>query len=151
MAILDNPFKDQGKGEARGRREGRREDDQERKEAGDKQSQTQMSKMTETPVFIPYTVDSWLRKELQSQDDTVGEILRAPGVRFVERCGGSTVIGLLGASNPWATEWSCERQRCLPCKGRLMLTEEEESRPPQPIGSPPLPRPSGEQIKAIPK
>ena len=107
--------------------------------------------MIETPVFIPYTVDSWLRKELQRIDDIVGEIMRSPGRRCVERCGGNTVIGLLGSSNPWAQEWMCRRQNCLPCKGRYMLTEEVEARPPQPLGSPILPRPLREEIRSIPK
>lgn len=61
------------------------------------------------------------------------------------------MISLLGSSNPLAQEWMCGRQRCLLCKGRHMMSEEEESRPPQHTGSPPLPKPSGEDVRTIPK
>ena len=59
-------------------------------------------KVIETPIFIPFTRDSVLKKALQNLDDTLGEAMGCPGVRFIERCGGQTVAELLGSSNPWA-------------------------------------------------
>ena len=54
-------------------------------------------------------------------------------------------------SNPWIKEWSCRRKECLPCKGRLMLACEEVERPEPKPGSPTLPWPSKEQVRASPK
>ena len=57
-------------------------------------------KITEAPIFIPYTRDSMLKKNLQRIDDTIGECLGSPAVRFVERCGGSNLIDTLKIRNP---------------------------------------------------
>ena len=108
-------------------------------------------KVVETPIFVPYTKDSALRKRLQEVDDTIGEATNAPAVRFVERCGGGTIIELLGCSNPWARDWSCNRQGCLPCEGRLLVAGEEEQRPPPKEGEPPRPKPSKEETASSPK
>ena len=48
-----------------------------------------------------------------------------PQVRFVERAG-TTIIEELGKNNPWASEWYCPRQDCLPCQGRMELAAEAE-------------------------
>ena len=67
---------------------------------GTQRATSQKVKVVESPVFIPYTRDSKLRRALQEADDTIGEVLGTPSVRFVERCGGQTLVGLLGSSNP---------------------------------------------------
>ena len=105
----------------------------------------------ETPIFIPYTKDSTLRKRLQEADDRLGVETNSPSVKFVERCGGSTLINILTRSNPWISEWNCGRKECLPCKGRMMLACEEAERPEPKPGDPALPRPSREQVRASPK
>ena len=107
--------------------------------------------MVEAPVFVPYTRDSTLRKSLQRLDDTLGECLGSPGVRFVERCGGQTLIELLGSSNPWARAFQCGRVGCLPCKGRVLLAAEESLRPIPEPGHPVIPRPAREDTISIPK
>ena len=57
-------------------------------------------KVTESPVFIPYTRESVLRKALQTLDETLGECMGSPGVKFVERCAEQTIVELLGTNNP---------------------------------------------------
>ena len=96
--------------------------------------------MVETPIFIPYTADSNLKRKLQELDDKVGEATGSPAARFVERCGGGTIIDLLGRTNPWAKDWACDRKECLICKGRCLLAGEEEARPAPEPGNEPLPR-----------
>ena len=59
----------------------------------------QKVKAIETPIFVPYIPDSQLRKTLQDKDDAIGEVIGRPAVRFIERCGGETIISLLGSSN----------------------------------------------------
>ena len=104
--------------------------------------------MVETPVFIPFTKDSRLRKRLQELDYQLGEATNSPAARFFERCGGQTVADLLTMSNPWAGEWECHRPNCLPCKSRSLLTEEEASRPVTLPGQIPLPKPSKDEVRA---
>ena len=108
-------------------------------------------KVVETPIFIPYTKDSALRKKMQEADDRIGEVTNVPAVRFVERCGGGTIIELLGSSNPWAKDWSCNRKGCLPCEGRLLLAGEEEMRPVPKEGELPRPKPAREETVSSPK
>ena len=60
-------------------------------------------------------------------------------------------MDLLGRSNPWAKDWSCDRKECQICKGRCLLAEEEEARPLPEPGKPPLPRPGKEETQAMPK
>ena len=64
-------------------------------------------KVVETPIFILYTKDSSLKKRLQELDDKLGEATNTPASRFVVRCGGGTLIYLLGRSNPWVKDWIC--------------------------------------------
>ena len=64
------------------------------------QKQGTKVKVRETPIFIPYTRESVQRKALQSLDDTLGECMGSPSVRFVERCGEQILVALLGTSNP---------------------------------------------------
>ena len=108
-------------------------------------------KVLESPVFIPFTWDSMLRKALQKVDDILGECMNSPGVKFVERCGGQTIGELLGSSNPWARSLRCGRQGCIQCKGRDLLLMEEEQRPIPGPGQPAVPRPSREDLVALPK
>ena len=82
-------------------------------------------------------------------DRMLGEATNSPTVRFIERCGGGTVIDLLGRSNPWAKEWQCPRTNCLPCKGRYLLSTEEDSR--KSGEGPPMPRPGKEETLSVPK
>ena len=117
--------------------------------AGKDKGKGEKVKMVETPIFVSFTKDSKLRKRLQEVDDTIGEATNSPGVRFVERCGGGTLIELLSSSNPRAKDWTCERNECLPCKGRLLLAGEEELRPVLSPGAAPLPKPSREDTKAV--
>ena len=42
-----------------------------------------------TPVFIPYTKESAVKRRLQEVDNLMGDAMGYPSVRFVERCGGS--------------------------------------------------------------
>ena len=108
-------------------------------------------RVVETPIFIPYTEDSTLRRKLQEADDRLREETNSPAVKFVERCGDSTLMDILSRSNLWIKEWNCRRKECLPCKGRFMLANEEAERPEPKPGSPALPRPSQEQVTASPK
>ena len=77
----------------------------------------------ETPVFLPYTKELALKKRLQEIDKLIGEATRSPAARFVERCGGATVVDLLGRDNPWAGEWCCGCTGCLVCQGRALLQQ----------------------------
>ena len=108
-------------------------------------------KVIESPVFVPYTRDSKLKKALQTMDDTLGECMGSPSVRFVERCGGQTIGDLLGSSNPWAKALKCGRKDCLPCQGRDMLAVEDSERPLPGPGQPIAPRPSREETIALPQ
>ena len=96
-AIKDNPVIGDGSQEWTGWSEeggsritgGRlkREQDQ-TAQGGAQSSRVSRVKMVETPIFIPYTKDSVLRKTLQAMDNLVGETTNSPAARFVERCGG---------------------------------------------------------------
>ena len=108
-------------------------------------------KVVESPVFVPYTRDSRLRKALQAVDDTICQCLGSPGVKFVERYGGQTLVELLGTSNPWAKSFRCGRQGCLQCKSRDLLLTEEAERPLARPGHPVPPRPSREDVAAMAK
>ena len=105
----------------------------------------------ETPIFVPFTKESRLKKRLQEVDRLIGEATGTPACRFVERCGGSTIVGLLCRNNPWALQWECGRKECLVCKGRQLLAEEEEQRQIAPADGPQVPRPAREAVKAVPK
>ena len=98
-------------------------------------------KVLETLILLPCTQDSVLRKSLQLADDTVGEVTGSPAIQFVERCGGETIISLLGSSNPWSKDWVCGRNDCLQCKGRAMFSGEVDERPVPAPGEITLPTP----------
>ena len=70
------------------------------KEEETREAAEKMVRVVETPIFIPYTKDSTLRKRLQESDDKLGEDTNSPGVKFVERCGGLTLMDILTRSNP---------------------------------------------------
>ena len=82
----------------------------------------------ETPIFIPFTRESKLKKRLQEVDRLIGETTGTPACRLVERCWGSTIVGLLGRNNPWVLEWDLGRMECLICQGRQLLAGEKELR-----------------------
>ena len=82
-------------------------------------------KEVETIVFVPALPDSSLRKLLQSKDEDLCRTTNTPTARFIER-GGTTLVELVGRNNPWAKEWTCPRQDCLPCQGRMILAAEAE-------------------------
>ena len=66
-----------------------------------------------------------MKGRLQRQDNTICQASNFPQVRFVERAG-TTLMEELGNNNPWANDWFCPRQDCLPCQGRLELAKEAE-------------------------
>ena len=76
---------------------------------GKSQGNSPKVKVLESLVFVPYTRDSVLRKGLQRLDDILDEAMNSPGLRFVERCGGHTIVELLRTSNPWAKSLRCGR------------------------------------------
>ena len=76
-------------------------------------------------IFIPATPGSGLKERLQKQDNIICQASNCPQVRFVERAG-TTLMEELGNNNPWANDWFCPRQDCLPCQGRLELAKEAE-------------------------
>merc|ERR1712105_111523 len=84
-----------------------------------------------------------------AKDNQLTEVLKTPGIRFVERCG-PTVIDLLSRSNPWANEGYCPRKSCVPCSTRQWLTMEEENREITKQGGVEVARPSKEDTKALP-
>ena len=118
-------------------------------ETGEKQ-EDQMTKVIESPVFIPYTRDSRLKKALQTIDETLCQCLGSPKVKFVERYGGQTIVELLGASNPWAKGLRCDRNNYLPCQGKELLIMEEVLCPVPEPGQPNPPKPSREETKSLP-
>ena len=59
-----------------------------------------MQKVVVTPIFIPFTKESGLRKHLKEVDDDLGKATNSPAIRFVERCRGSNLIDTLTSSNP---------------------------------------------------
>ena len=73
-------------------------------EARGPRERREIRRKRETPVFVPLSKDSALRNRLQEVDDVLSEATNTLAVRFVERCGGGTLIGLLGCSNPWVKD-----------------------------------------------
>lgn len=73
-------------------------------------------KIVEVPIFIPYTKDSQLRKGLQKVDDTLGETKGTPSARFVERCGGRTVIDHLGQATHGQKNGSAKGRAACPAR-----------------------------------
>ena len=130
---------------------GKRYDAGEGKKEEDRQENKPRQLVVETPVFIPYTRESVVKKRLQEIDNLMGEATEYPAVTFVERCGGSTISDLLGRANPWANLWECGRSRCLPCQGRALLAQEQEEREIQRKGEVLLPKPGKDMTTAIPK
>ena len=98
---------------------------EEKEEGQEVPAPVKLVRVVETPVFIPYTKNSALKKMIQEVDHRIGEATNTPSVKFVERCGGSTVMDLLSRSNPWAKEWHCGWKECLPSRGRPMLAFEK--------------------------
>ena len=70
-ADLDHPTLDQ-----KGKRRGVDVTTPRKKETGDKGR----VKVVETPIFVPYSKDSVLRRKLQEVDDTIGEATNSPAV-----------------------------------------------------------------------
>ena len=63
-----------------------------RKEAGQEEGKVLC---VETPIFIPFTKESALKKRIQEIDKLICEATRSLAAIFVERCGGATVVDLL--------------------------------------------------------
>ena len=125
----DYPTKTEGReGEDKNSRKKKDKSRQERGGDGGHQGEDESSIVIETPIFIPYTRESRLRKNLQETDKLIGEATGSPRVKFIERCGRGTVMDVLGRSNPWAKDWQCPRKNCLPCKSRMMMAAEEEKK-----------------------
>ena len=82
-------------------------------------------KVIESVVFVPYTLESKLRKDLQKVEETLTQEMNTPTVRFVER-GGQTVSESLSRNNPWSKENYCLRKCCPPCWGRKWLAQKKE-------------------------
>ena len=95
------------------------------KKAGEDRHKKTKVKEIEIVVIVPATPGSILIGRLQKQDNLVCQASNCLQVRFVERAG-TTVMEELGRNNPWANEWSCPRQDCLPCQGHLLLAAEAE-------------------------
>ena len=51
-----------------------------------------LSRVVETPVFIPYTKASRLIKRLQDVDNSLGGVVNNSVLRFVEICEGGTIM-----------------------------------------------------------
>ena len=85
-------------------------------------------KVIEGVIFIPFTLDSKLREEIQRVEETLTAEMRTPSIRFVER-GGESVTQILERNNPWSKESECGRKVCPPCWGRrwIAMKKEEES------------------------
>ena len=94
-------------------------------------------------------IDSHYWRRLQEVDKMIGEATGSPSARFVERCGGATIVDLLGRNNPWAADWCCGRLACLVCKGRALLQQEAEET--EPTTGPIPPKPGKDDTKAAPK
>ena len=52
---------------------------------GREEAACKVVKVVEIPVFITYTKDPTLRKQLQEEDDRLEEVTNTPASRFVER------------------------------------------------------------------
>ena len=90
-----------GQSEEKDLREGHQET-----EGGEEQNKVQV---LETVCFLPYTLQSILRKRIQKADDRIKEAMRRPRIRFVKR-GGLTTFQDTGKPNPWAGNSECERK-----------------------------------------
>ena len=77
--------------------------------------------------------------------------MKSPAVRFVERCGGQTLGELLGSSNPWARDFRCGREGCIPCQGRDLLAEEDSLKLIPAPGQPVPPKPGKDETRSLPK
>ena len=84
-------------------------------------------------------------------DELIAEATGYPSVRFVERCGVSTIADLLGRANPWAKHWMFDRSKCLPCHERALLHQKQAEKDLQAQGEVPKPLPGKEKTMAIPK
>ena len=89
------------------------------------QEQNRTEIQTEVVCFIPYTPDSNLCRALQKQDDKFAALHRGPRIWFVERLG-PTIQDELSRSDPWAADYICGNQECLPCRSRAIIKEEKK-------------------------
>ena len=70
-------------------------------------------KQIEGALFVPATPGSGLKKLLQEAEDKAEIMMNTPSIRIVERAG-TKIMEEIGDSNPWKSEWSCQRMSCLP-------------------------------------
>ena len=70
----------------------------------------------ESVVFIPYTKNSTLRKQLQVEDDKVTKILGIPRTKYIENAG-TKISSEIIVKNPWVSiNGGCGRKLCVTCK-----------------------------------
>ena len=62
-------------------------------------------------------MESELSNRLQHVDNLFAELHDQAKIRFVERQG-DTLERKLERSDPWAGEFFCQKERCMPCKTR---------------------------------
>ena len=81
--------------------------------------------ITETVIYVPHTPRSRLKIALQKADNLFAMMHDRPQLRFAERAG-TTIVQECSRSDPWIGQWRCGRAKCLPCRSRDFLKEEEE-------------------------
>ena len=118
-------------------REEKEEEDGERKQEEDRKEERETETITEVNIFVPHTAYSRLCQALQTADNRFSTEHNLPRVRFTEK-GGTTVSFQHLRFNPWARDWWCGREDCLPCNSRITLEEEVERA--QELGVKPLPK-----------
>ena len=80
------------------------------------QSTTKRGKDPQSVMFVPYTPNSELAKELRKVEDMM-EALSGMRIKIVEKAG-IQMKQILVKSNPWAGS-DCGREGCLPCETKL--------------------------------
>ena len=58
-------------------------------------------------------------------EDQAAVMMNTPSIRIVERAG-TKIMEEIGDTNPWKSEWCCQRKTCLPCQGQVILGAERE-------------------------
>ena len=80
---------------------------------------------TISTLFVPYTLHSRLRDEVQQSEDTFVSLTRVKKVRVVE-LGGDKLSELLGRNDPWGSGRSCTDKTCWTCKSRSWIRDQEK-------------------------
>ena len=77
-------------------------------------------------LYVPYTIGSRLKQEMQQADNNFVALLGGGKVRVVEK-GGSVLSHMLGRSDPWATTRSCDDPSCETCKSKIWLQTQNKA------------------------